>query len=168
MPHYLFSQEGELKAHIMYGENWTYVVAVEDSWTMLMDFAQRMGMDNFFIPAGYSPQDAPAGLMVYIGPEYETQEDFIQDDLAHFLEANPIFEAEIWDQKVENEKENAVQLYRISSSETTVEQYIAYISGQGFHFAVALQLFVPNQDYLEDFITTAANSYVFPVRLNFE
>ncbi len=141
-------------------KKWNYVIMLDEKWVMKMKEANQMGMDNFFIPEGYTLNNAPAGIMAYIGVGYDSLQDFIDDDMEKFVSENSEYQYSRIDKEINNE-DNEVALYKLFKNNNPVIQYIGYFGNNSdFHFALALQLFEPNETYLEDFYTSMENSRI--------
>ncbi len=142
-------------------KKWNYVITLDDKWEMKMKEANQMGMDNFFIPKGYSLNNAPAGIMVYIGLDYGNIEEFINEDLDNFVKNNKGYQYSQLKRNIKNKYNNSVLLYKMFKKNKSVNQYIGYFSNDSnFYFAIALQLFEENDIYLKDFYTSLEESRI--------
>lgn len=47
-----YSEDDESPAYMMYGESWTYVITLDQSWNMEMELGNRMGIRLIMHPQG--------------------------------------------------------------------------------------------------------------------
>ena len=163
-----YSQETEPRTYTMYGEGQTYIITLQAGWQMMMEFAQTtLGIDNFFIPEGFTPQDAPAGIMAYTDYQFDTLDEFIRNDLESFISQNPSYKSHPLSLQSEHVKADSIQCLVLQSDISPIQQYIAYFGADftDFHFALAFQVFGETEKFYKDFLYATQNSYISPFNL---
>lgn len=161
---YVSADDSDLQVYNMYKSNmWNYSIMLDKKWVMYMDFAHDHGMDNFFLPKGYNFNNAPAGIMVYVAYDDISFDKYIEGDLKNFISRNKEYCYEEVNNDVKNKYGMEIKVYHAYQKSNSIEQYFCYFSNGGkFFFCLVLQLFCPNETYVQDFYVMIENSQILP------
>jgi hypothetical protein len=131
-------EDTELLSFMVYGNDFLTSVALPNTWTVDMAFAQKNGINGFFYLKEYSINNSPAVIILNLAykPNVDTRlEEWIEHDINVFLDYYEGFTSERQNWNVTNKNKYRIIIYSLRNDNMGNLQYSAY-------FDVGLNYFV--------------------------
>jgi hypothetical protein len=162
----IFSQnkDDELLSFMVYGNDFLTGIALPNTWTVDMNYANQIGVNGFFYLRNYTIDNSPAVIILSLAykPNDETSlKDWIDYDINEFLEYYKGFIAEKLSWSILNKNNYKIEVFCLSDDKMGYLQYSAYFD-VGLHYFANIYVTIKDKnkhdEIVNDFIKSLENS----------
>jgi hypothetical protein len=158
------TDEDELLSFMVYGSDFLISVALPETWTVDMNYAQQVGVNGFFYQKKYSINDSQSAIILQLAykPNEEINlEDWIDYDLDAILDYYEGSSFEKMDWNVHNKNGYRIIVYDLKVGKIRQQQYVSYFDvGLNYFAKIYVTILDKNihNDIVDDYRKCLENS----------